>query len=79
MVIYYVIKNQIIESEKLLNSSFFNYKPFKISRDYHYFKYNTVQLELEALSAFIMMDDKILKQDIEDIEEIGVTIQRLNS
>lgn len=79
MVVYYVIKNQIIESEKLLSSSFFKYVPFKISRDYHYFKYSTVQLELEALSSFIMMDEKILKNDVTLSDDIINTIQRLNS
>ena len=79
MVIYYVIKNQIVESEKLLNSNFFQYRHFKVSRDYVYYKYNTIQLELEALSSFIMLDNNILKNEVPNTDEILGTIERLNS
>lgn len=79
MVVYYVIKNQIVDSEKLLNSNFFSYQQFKVSREYYYYKYNTIQLELEALASFIMMDGVILKDQLISNIEVLETISRLNS
>lgn len=79
MVVYYVIKNQIVDSEKLLNSNFFSYQHFKVSREYYYYKYNTIQLELEALASFIMMDGVILKDQLISNIEVLETISRLNS
>lgn len=79
MVVYYVIKNQLVESEKLLNTSFFKYQHFKVSRDFYYYKYESIQLELEALSSVIILDGEILKDNLIDSTEVRETINRLNT
>ena len=79
MVVYYVVENPIAEMEKLINLNMFNFQHFKITRNHHYYKQDTINLELERISSFIMIDRNIVKDDERYKSEIVSKIEELES